>query len=232
MVENGSYYVGQKILGKGTIIAIDGPSGSGKSTVARLVAAELYLNYLDTGAMYRALTLYLLWHHVDLKDEEAVNRLAGCLPLTMIPVAHCPQALLDGKDVMSELHSQKINESVSLVAAYPRVRQILIDMQRHIVHQCVETERGIVIEGRDTTTVVSPEAQVRVLLTASEEVRRQRRLCQAGASEDNISVRDSADSCVNNFIQPAPGVSLIDTTSMTKKEVVNAIVTMTENAMA
>ncbi|MDO5747544.1 MAG: (d)CMP kinase [Actinomycetaceae bacterium] len=231
MAGDGSEYVGQQILGKGLVVAIDGPSGAGKSTVARLAAAELYLNYLDTGAMYRALTLYVLKQGVDPDDEPAVTELARTVPMTVEDVAHAPRVLLDGKNVTNQLHSKEVNQAVSTVAAYPGVRAELINFQRHLIQAAVNSGRGIVAEGRDMTTVVVPGAQVRILITASEEVRKQRRAAQSGMNEDSIEERDRKDSEVNEFMEPAPGVSVIDTTHMTEKQVVDQIVFMVGHAL-
>lgn len=231
MSGDGSEYVGQQILGKGLVVAIDGPAGSGKSTVSREAAAELYLHYLDTGAMYRAMTLYVLQQGVDPNDEAAVVQLASQIPMKVEDVAHAPRVLLDGKDVTPQLQSEEVNSWVSTVAAYSGVRERLIYMQRQLIQEAVNSGRGIVAEGRDMTTVVVPGAHVRILLTASPEVRQQRREAQRNAGTDTVEERDAKDSQVNNFTEPAKGVSVIDTTHMTKKQVVEQIVFMVGNAL-
>lgn len=224
MASDGSQYVGQRALGKGIVVAIDGPSGAGKSTVARLAAAELGFNYLDTGAMYRALTLYVLQQGVQPGDEPKVTELARTVPMVVEDVAHAPRILLDGKDVSRQLNSSEVNAAVSQVSSYPGVRSEMINFQRHLIQEAVNTGRGIVCEGRDMTTVVVPGAQVRLLITASEEVRQQRRASKIGSADDSVAARDAADSQVNSFMEPAPGVDKIDTTHMTEKDVVDQIV--------
>lgn len=224
MAADGSEYVGQRALGKGIVVAVDGPSGAGKSTVSRLAAAELGFNYLDTGKMYRALTLWALQNNVDVNDELAVTRLAQTIPMVVEDVAHAPRILLDGKNVTTKLQSAAVNEAVSTVSAYTGVREYMIHAQRELILAAVDSGRGIVAEGRDVTTVVYPEADVRLLITASEEVRNQRRQAQSSAGNDDVAKRDRLDSQVNQFMKPAPGVQLIDTSDMSTKEVVDVIV--------
>lgn len=231
MSGDGSEYVGQQILGKGLVVAIDGPAGSGKSTVSREAAAELYLHYLDTGAMYRAMTLYVLQQGVDPHNEAAVVNLAAAVPLKVEDVAHAPRVFLDGKDVTSQLQTDAVNDAVSTVAAYQGVRDRMIYMQRQLIQEAVNSGRGIVAEGRDMTTVVVPGAHVRILVTASPEVRQQRREAQRGAGKDTVQERDAKDLQVNNFVEPAKGVSVIDTTHMTKKQVVEEIVSLVGQAL-
>lgn len=169
-VDEMQHYAGKP----GPVIAMDGPAGSGKSTAARRVAAELGLRYLDTGAMYRALTWWLLGQQVDVTDTAAVlarlhepRIVAGTDPAA-------PQITVDGRDVAGPIRTREVSNSVSAVASIPQVRALLIGMQREIIAGAAAGV-GIVAEGRDIGTVVAPHASLKVYLTASEEVRARRR---------------------------------------------------------
>lgn len=224
MSGDGSQYVSQQILGAGLVIAIDGPSGAGKSTIARLSAAELGTNFLNTGAMYRALTWYALQQGTDLNDPSALAMLASSIPMQVEAVAHAPRVLIEGRDVTRFLHSQEVNSAVSQVSAVPGVREQMIARQRQIIQAAQASGRGIVAEGRDITTVVAPNADVKILLTASPEVREQRRARQSGTGSDAVAARDLADSQVNNFTTPAPGVELLDSSDLDEQETMEAVV--------
>lgn len=160
------------------VIAIDGPAGSGKSTVARLVANRLGFSYLDTGAMYRAVTLAALERGVDVRDGEALGALARSLRLTLEP-AEQPngqsqsRVVLDGRDVSSDIRSAAVTAAVSEVSAHPQVRVAMTSLQRSLA-----AGRNAVLEGRDIGTVVFPHADVKVFLTASAEERARRRRLQ------------------------------------------------------
>jgi CMP/dCMP kinase len=165
----------QRYGGKpGLVIAMDGPAGSGKSTAARRVAAELGLRYLDTGAMYRALTWWLRGQGVELTDTAAVLARMREPRIAVGTDPAAPQITVDGQDVAGPIRTREISNSVSIVAAIPAVRALLIGMQRAII-AAAATGPGIVAEGRDIGTVVAPDAAVKVYLTASEDVRAQRR---------------------------------------------------------
>jgi cytidylate kinase len=164
----------QRYAGKpGLVIAMDGPAGSGKSTVARRVAADLGLRYLDTGAMYRALTWWLREQGVDLTDTAAVLARMSEPRLGIGTDPAAPDITINGQDVAGPIRTREISNSVSIVAAIPQVRALLIGMQREII-AAAATGPGIVAEGRDIGTVVAPDAAVKVYLTASEDVRAQR----------------------------------------------------------
>ena len=165
----------QRYAGKpGLVIAMDGPAGSGKSTVARRVAAELGLRYLDTGAMYRALTWWLGEHGVDLDDTGAVLARIAEPRIRIGTDPAAPSIMVDGRDVAGPIRSRDVSNSVSIVAAIPQVRALLIAMQRDIIANAAARE-GIVAEGRDIGTVVAPDAAIKVYLTATEDVRAERR---------------------------------------------------------
>jgi CMP/dCMP kinase len=171
----------QRYAGKpGLVIAMDGPAGSGKSTVARRVAAELRLRYLDTGAMYRALTWWLRERGVDLTDTAAVLARMTEPRLGIGTDPSAPDITINGQDVAGPIRTREISNSVSIVAAIPQVRALLIGMQREIIAAAANGP-GIVAEGRDIGTVVAPDAAVKVYLTASEDVRAQRRSADLAA---------------------------------------------------
>ena len=144
-------------------IAIDGPAGSGKSTVALMVAKELGFLYIDTGAMYRAVTLQALREGIDLNDWEAVERVAASASIELVPGGNSMlRVLLNGEDVTQEIRSPEVSRNVSLVARVPAVRKRLVELQRSMA-----CRGGVVMEGRDIGTVVLPDAQVKIFLTAS-----------------------------------------------------------------
>jgi cytidylate kinase len=209
------------------VVAIDGPSGSGKSTVARRVAESLGLRFLDTGAMYRALTWWLLEQGVDLTDRARVAELAGDLPLRMGTDPRRPTVHVGEVDVASAIRETRISAAVSAVATNLGVREELVRRQRRIVD-----EGGVVVEGRDITTVVAPDAPVRVLLTASEQARVARRArdvhgaadeAAVAATRDQVLRRDAEDSTVASFLQAAYGVDVIDSSELTLEETVEAV---------
>jgi cytidylate kinase len=213
------------------IVAIDGPSGSGKSTVARGVAGRLGLEVLDTGAMYRALTLFVLDSKVDPADAPACVRLARQMNLEI-----GTRTMLDGRDVSQEIRGPEVTAQVSTVSAHPGVREVLVERQR----AWVATHDGGVVEGRDIGTVVFPDARVKVFLTASEEERARRRHRDEIAADRAIGVdsvhadlarRDSTDS--NRSVSPlkiASDALVLDTTGRKVDDVVDEIVARFESA--
>ncbi|MDU0967831.1 MAG: (d)CMP kinase [Actinomycetaceae bacterium] len=211
-------------MGRGLIIAIDGPAGSGKSSVSRTVGADLYLDYLDTGAMYRALTWWLLETGVDLEDRDALAEAAKALPLEMGLSPHNPFFVVDNRNVTRLIRGPEVTSAVSKVAAHPDVRAALIDKQRAYIQAARDSGKGMIVEGRDTTTVVAPNADLRILLTASAAERERRRAAEAGdETARTMAQRDALDSTVNNFTTPAEGVVLIDSDKLTLSQTVNAV---------
>ncbi|WP_054953735.1 (d)CMP kinase [Flaviflexus massiliensis] len=221
----------------GITIAIDGPSGSGKSTVSREVARRNKLAYLDTGAMYRAATWWVQEQGVDLQDEVAVVETVKLLPL-IVPIDPDDQThICNGEDISAIIRSPELSAVVSIVSSYFPVRDILIEMQRNIIQSELTLDsfssgRGIVTEGRDITTVVNPDADVRVLLIASEEARLRRRATELSGKADEetlnktrdiVSGRDRIDSAVTKFMTASDGVVTIDSSDMTIEEVVAAV---------
>jgi cytidylate kinase len=220
-------YVGQP----GSVIAMDGPAGSGKSTVARRVAIALGLRYLDTGAMYRALTWWLLGRKVDLSDAAAVLARLSEPQITVGTDPAAPKISVDGQDVSGPIRTREVSNSVSTVAAIPQVRQRLIGMQRDIIAAATAAGEGIVAEGRDIGTVVAPDAGVKVYLTASEDVRAERRSADlAGDPAATIDTtrqeqarRDQRDAAQ---MVPAEDAVEIDTSALGLEEVVRRVVAM------
>lgn len=212
----------------GPVIAIDGPSGSGKSTVSREVAQHLSLRYLDTGATYRAMTWWLLQHEVDPLDDVAIT---GLLQAGMGPVIQAvtdPQhfaVLLNGENVEPMIRNAVVTEAVSPVSAVPVVRQVLTALQRQIM-----AGGGIVAEGRDVGTVVAPQADVKIFLTADARERANRRVAQ-GTVGDNVNqtlqamaVRDQRDSQRRNApLTQAADAHVIDTTSQDQHQVIETV---------
>ncbi|AEG61165.1 (d)CMP kinase [Desulforamulus ruminis] len=209
-------------------VAIDGPAGAGKSTVAKQVANRLNLVYIDTGAMYRAVTLKALRGEVDLDRQEELTGLARQSRIDLVGAT--PQRVfLDGEDVTEEIRTPEVSRSVSLVAMVPGVREVLVEQQRRLAE-----ETGVVMDGRDIGTVVLPRAQAKFFLTASAEERARRRakeLMDKGytiditALTEEIRERDQLDS--NRTVSPlvpAGDAIIIDSSGMTVEEVVHRIV--------
>lgn len=157
------------------VIALDGPSGAGKSSVARDVARSLGLRYLDTGAMYRAVTWWMLRHDVDVDDPGAVAALADKPQLRIGTEASNPTVQVDGTDASELIRTRAVSRAVSAVSAVPEIRRRMVDMQVDLIG-----EGGIVVEGRDIGTVVAPAAPIKVFLTATSEERAQRRTREFG----------------------------------------------------
>ena len=165
------------------VVAIDGPSGSGKSSTSRGVARALDLDYLDTGAMYRAMAWYMLDRGVDVADPAAVAALADQPMLASTTDPDAPTIAVDGVDVSEPIRGEAVTGAVSPVAAVPEVRARLVDIQRAVVAASLADGRGIVVEGRDIGTVVLPDATAKIFLTADPEARAARRALEdAGRS--------------------------------------------------
>ena len=198
------------------IVAIDGPAGSGKSSVSKEVARTLGLGYLDTGAMYRAVTFAALESGIDLSDQDAVAQAVIEADIQLSTDPDDQRVVVNGRDVTKEIREPRISERVSDVSTNLKVRENLVERQRN----AIEDAGRIVAEGRDITTVVAPFADARVLLTASEEVRMKRRGLQlnntqsAEALAQQVGERDKKDSSVVNFMEAAEGVTLVDTSEL------------------
>lgn len=221
------------------IIAIDGPSGAGKSSVTKLVALELGFSCLDTGAMYRAITWKALEEGIDVNDAEALGELARSCTIDFVHEEGDPspkRVLIDGIDVTSEIRTQRIDQNVSPVSAVPAVREALVAQQQRIGHT-----GDYIVEGRDIGTVVFPDAEVKVFLTASAEERARRRVAQNAergiGSVDYEAVladiirRDEYDSSRDvSPLKPADDAFLLDSSPLTIEQVVQAIVDLAREA--
>jgi cytidylate kinase len=215
--------------GRRLVVAVDGPSGSGKSSVSREVARRLGLRYLDTGAMYRALTWWVLAQGVDPADQQAVARLARELPLEIGTSTESSLLTVDGQDLTAAVREPRISAAVSAIATNLEVRAELIRRQRGLI---AAEEGGIVVEGRDITTVVAPDADARVLLTATEQARLARRALEVhgrdddeaiAATRDHVVRRDAQDATVADFLEAGLGVTVIDSSELSFEETVDAV---------
>lgn len=209
------------------VVAVDGPAGSGKSSVSKAVARKLGYAYLDTGAAYRAFAWHAQRAGVDLEDQASVAR---ALPSFDFAEATDPDHFfvrVGGTDVTGAIREPAVTGVVSLVARVPEVRAALTEIFRRMA---AGTDRdGIVIEGRDITTAVAPDAQARILLTASEEVRMGRRSAELTghspeAVGEQLKARDRADSRVVDFMTAADGVTTVDSTELDFDETVDAVI--------
>jgi len=224
------------------VVAIDGPSGSGKSSVSRAVASALELAYLDTGAMYRAATWWCVSRGLDLGDRAAVAAAVDGFPLVMGVDPSNPTVHVGDVDVREAIRSTEITAVVSAIATNLDVRATLAVLQRSAIAAEQEPDsfsrgRGIVAEGRDITTVIAPDADVRVLLTASEAARLARRArdvhgtddaAAVEATKDQVLRRDADDSTVVQFQVAADGVVTIDSSHMNFDETVQAVLEVVE----
>lgn len=219
------------------VIAIDGPSGSGKSSVSRAVATHFGIGYLDTGAMYRAVTVWCVRTGVDLDDSAAVAQAAREVPLGLGADPAAPTVELDGDDVAAEIRTGAVSALVSRVATNLEVRGILQEAQRGLIEAIGEDWGGVVAEGRDITTVVAPDADVRILLTASEDARLARRsrelhgdadAAALAATRDQVVRRDRDDATVSEFTRAADGVVALDTSDLDFAASVAAVIAIVE----
>ena len=231
----------------GIVVAIDGPSGSGKSTVSKQVASRLGLAYLDTGAMYRAAAWWCEHEGVDLEDSEAVTHAVETMPLTMGVNPEAPGVVCGSEDIASAIRDPHIAAIVSKVATNLDVRAELARLQREIIHseaaglhRAFSAGAGVVAEGRDITTVIAPDADVRLLITASEEARLARRAADleaagkhidAAALRDQVVRRDQDDSAVSQFLTAPEGVTLVDTSDMDLPETVEHVIALIESEL-
>jgi cytidylate kinase len=211
------------------VIAVDGPSGSGKSSTSRGVATRLGLRYLDTGAMFRAMTWAMLEAGVDVTDVAAVAAHATVPAIVSGTDPSAPTITVDGVDVSEAIRGEAVTEAVSPVSAVPQVRARLLELQRAVI-----ADGSIVVEGRDIGSVVAPEAPVKVYLSADPTARAARRAAEEGgtdlaATEASLLQRDRIDSGRRTApLTMAPGAVHIDTTFFTLDEVIDQVVALVE----
>jgi CMP/dCMP kinase len=217
----------------GVVVAIDGPSGSGKSSTSRGVAVRLGLSYLDTGAMYRAMTWWMLRQHVPIDDPAAVAERCGEPTIAAGSDPQHPTITVDGVDVAAAIRTPEVTGAVSPVSAVPQVRARLLGLQRRAIEEAIEGA-GIVVEGRDIGAVVAPDADVKVFLTADAAARAARRAAEEGgsdvsATESSLLARDRIDSTrTASPLTMAEGAVHVDSTPYTLDEVVDLIVELVE----
>ncbi|MBX6389374.1 MAG: (d)CMP kinase [Frankia sp.] len=225
--------------GRGLVVAVDGPGGSGKSTVSRAVARRLGLRYLDTGAMYRAVTQLALSTRTDIEDADALAQLAERAVITCGTDPDAPTIAVNQVRVDAEIRTRAVTNAVSAVSAVAAVRRRLVAQQRQIIEATVEEAGGIVVEGRDIGSVVAPDAPVKVFLTASTEERALRRSRELGErGEDDVARtlaelgrRDQLDS--SRSVDPlakAPDAVVLDSTGMSADEVVEQVLKLCAKA--
>ena len=213
--------------GERTVVAVDGPAGSGKSSVSKAAARRLGFDYQDTGAAYRALAWFVIERGIDLDDEAAiVDALADFdYAIGIDPDDYFVR--VGGVDVEEAIREPRISAVVSRVARVLPVRAYLVELFRHVIAS--SEKAGVITEGRDITTVVCPNAPVRILLTASEEARMARRSAEiTGQSAQEVAKhltsRDAQDSRVVDFMNAADGVTTIDSTELDFEQTIQAVV--------
>jgi cytidylate kinase len=215
----------------GPVVAVDGPSGSGKSTVSRRLAQALGASYLDTGAMYRSVTLAVLRVGADPHDADAVAKIATATELTIGTEPGSPHIALDGGDVDGPIRGPEVTAAVSAVSAVPAVRRLLVDRQRAIIAEARSAGAGIVVEGRDIGTVVAPDAELKVFLTASALERARRRSTERStdleATAADLERRDRLDSTrATDPLAQADDAVVLDSTALDIDEVVARLVAL------
>lgn len=221
---------------RGIVVAIDGPAGAGKSTVAKAVAKRLRYVHIDTGAMYRALTFKLLQAGVDISVEERVEQAIADYRIDMMAEGDTFRVLVNDEDVTGHLRDAAVTAAVATVSGYRAVRELLFTEQRRLARQ-----GGVVMDGRDIGTVVFPQAEVKIFLTAQLEERARRRqieLADRGVLRDRtnivqeIAARDEADRRrpVSPLVQ-APDAVLIDTTALSLDAVIERVLALCQSRM-
>ncbi|WP_150308698.1 (d)CMP kinase [Planctomonas psychrotolerans] len=213
------------------VVAIDGPAGSGKSSVSKASARRLHFDFLDTGAAYRALAWFALESGVDPEDSAMVTALLEGFPYAIGTQPDDYFVAVGGTDVTDAIREPRVTAAVSAIARVPEVRHHMVALFRSIIRGTARA--GIVVEGRDITTVVAPDADARILLTASEEARMARRSAElsgqsAASVGDALASRDRQDSRVVDFLNAADGVTTIDSTYLDFDQTVQAVVDLVQ----
>lgn len=214
-------------MGKSLVIAMDGPSGSGKSSVSKAVATRLGLAFLDTGAMYRCVTWHCINANIDFANATAVEAAARTIKIEQSLEPDTEFVKVNGVFVTDAIRDPKISASVSSVATNLGARAALVRRQQDII---AANDHRIVVEGRDITTVVAPDAEARLILTASEEARMRRRGLQLGGTQsaaqlaEQVLARDAKDSTVVDFQRAADGVYTVDSSDLDFEQTVAAVI--------
>ena len=222
-------------MSKGIIVAIDGPAGSGKSTSAKMVAKKLGYLYIDTGAMYRAITFLAIKNNI-LHDEEKIIELANSSKIELEFVNDETKVVVNGKDITNSIRTVEVNNHVSDISKIKQLRVVLVQKQREMRKE----KNGVVMEGRDITTVVFPDADIKIFLTASINQRAERRAKEFSANglevpydniKENLERRDHIDSSRDaSPLTIAPDAMIIDTSEITIEEQVNLILNEVKKA--
>ncbi|MFC8304168.1 (d)CMP kinase [Specibacter sp. NPDC057265] len=221
-------------VGKPLVVAVDGPSGSGKSSVSKAVAKRLGLAFLDTGAMYRSVAWHCLNGRIDLQNAAAVEAAARTLAMEQTLDPETELFRVNGINVTDAIRTPEISAAVSAVATNLGARAELVRRQRAII---AEHHRRIVVEGRDITTVVAPDAEARLILTASEEARLRRRGLQLGGTQsaaqltEQVLARDAKDATVADFQRAADGVFTVDSSDLDFAQTVDAVIAVVRRAV-
>lgn len=220
--------------GDPVVVAIDGPAGSGKSSVAKSAARALGYGYLDTGAAYRALAWHALEHGIDTSDATSVLEVAGDFDYAISLDPDDYWVRVGATDVTEAIREPRVTDAVSGVARVAPIRQSVNALFRSLIARSARP--GVVVEGRDITTVVAPDAPVRILLTAAPEVRAARRSAEittqdAASVADALHRRDATDSQVVDFLSAAPGVSVVDSTHLDFPQTVAAVLDVVRAAL-
>ena len=215
---------------KAFIVAIDGPVGSGKSSVARMVAKVNQMAHIDTGAIYRSIAWFVKQQHVDVQNEQMVTSLAKQVKIEVTPSPEGSAFVVEGQDITKLIRTEEISRMASIISQYKGVRAALLELQRQLGYGA---SLGAVLEGRDIQTVVFPDANIKVFLTATEEERAKRRFLELKSKGEDVSydavlddlkVRDARDrSRAIAPLQAAPDAVVLDSTSLSQEEVVEAI---------
>ena len=217
-------------------IAVDGPAGAGKSTIAKAVAARLGFVYVDTGAMYRTIAVYLLQQGIDCEDEESLNRALREIDIRMTYEDGKQQMILNGENVTGLLRTEEVSHMASVSSAKPQVRARLTDLQQEIAQR-----ENVIMDGRDIGTVILPHAQLKIFLTASPHARALRRYLEMKEKGEDVSLeaieadmkeRDERDSsrAASPLVQ-APDAILVDSSDMTIEEVTDTIAKLARERM-
>lgn len=218
-------------------IAIDGPAGAGKSTIAKIVAEQLGFTYIDTGAMYRAVTYKAMKENIQLSDPNAIEEMLHKTSIVLKPSENGQLVFVDGEDVSKDIRSNEVTSNVPLVASYPNIRKILVKMQKQLAK-----DGGVVMDGRDIATHVLKDAELKIFMSATVEERARRRFLenqQRGIPTsmekliEEISLRDKQDrERETSPLVQAEDAIYIDTTNLTIEEAANKILQLAKKVMS